>query len=230
MQYRAYQQPAWRLALAQRVVAAKLVNQQRFVDRLLRQRPDRRSVLTKARGRIVALKEKVNGTADLDVLRGHEGAAASAYFDAYAAVLPPRLGFKGRNRRPPKDPVNACLSLAYTLAHADAVHAAHIAGLDPAVGMLHDHAWGRPSLASDLIEPLRPHIDAWVWALFRDRKIDLDHFGNEGEASLLKKSGRQRFYGEWEQRAPVLRRWLRQASYALLRQLEEQGDGTAAIR
>lgn len=91
-------------------------------------------------------------------------------------MLPPALGFTGRNRRPPRDPANACLSLGYTLLHAEAVTAAQAAGLDPLLGFYHRPAFGRESLASDLIEPLRAEVDAWVAALFRDRALREDHF------------------------------------------------------
>ena len=67
---------------------------------------------------------------------GLEGAAA-AYFRALAAAFPPALGFEGRNRRPPRDPVNACLSLGYTLLHGDAVREAAVQGFDPMIGVLH---------------------------------------------------------------------------------------------
>lgn len=216
-QYRAHLDPAARMSLAREIVAAKLNNQARLAQRLLDQRPDQRAALTRSERIIRQAAEKLASAESLDALRGLEGAAASASFDALKAVLPPRLEFTGRNRRPPRDPVNAALSLAYTLAHSDAVQALYSAGLDPAIGMLHDPAWGRPSAAADLIEPLRPHLDEWVWILFRDRIIDQHHFSRDGDACLLIKNGRQRFYSEWEARAGALRRWLRQNAHHLAR-------------
>ena len=221
-QYHAYNDDDHRLELARKTVSAKVNNQLRFVHRLKSARPDQRASLTKSERAISGIIDRLEEADNLERLRGHEGAAASAGFDALQAVLPPRLQFNGRNRRPPRDPVNAALSLSYTLAHSDAVLASHLAGLDPAIGMLHDPAWGRPSLAADMIEPLRPHIDEWVWTLFRDRVIDNDHFGQEGEACLLKKNGRQRFYGAWEERAPAMRRWLRQSAHALVSELQNR--------
>lgn len=223
-QYRAHLDPARRMALAREIVAGKLKNQARMARRLLHQRPDERAALTRAERIIAQTAEKLATVDSLDALRGLEGAAASASFDALKAVLPPRLEFAGRNRRPPRDPVNAALSLAYTLAHSDAVQALYSAGLDPAIGMLHDPAWGRPSAAADLIEPLRPHIDEWVWTLFRDRTLDQEHFSREGDACLLKKNGRQRFYGEWEARAQPMRRWLRQNAHHLARRFTAEDE------
>jgi CRISPR-associated endonuclease Cas1 len=97
---------------------------------------------------------------------------------AMAAVMPPALQFTGRNRRPPRDPVNACLSLGYTLLHAQAVQACAVAGLDPLLGFYHRPAFGRESLASDLIEALRPAVDLWVWELVRSRTLLEDHFSH----------------------------------------------------
>lgn len=223
-QYRVFTNDALRLKQVQLTVASKLDNQQRLVEKMLQDRPDERNALTKAAGTIMRSWEQLEGCNEIDKLRGYEGAAAAAFFQAYAAVLPPRLEFNGRNRRPPRDPVNACLSLAYTLLHSDAVQACHIVGLDPAIGMLHDPAFGRPSLASDMIEPLRPHIDEWVWGLFRDRVLDNQHFSRDNDACLLIKNGRQIFYSEWEERAPALRRLLRVTAHALSRSFGEVSD------
>lgn len=214
--YRAYADIEQRAILARATVASKLRNQHRFIQHLINVRPDARYPLTKSRHTIAEIQTKLTEEKDLDRLRGFEGAAASAYFKGLQAVMPPRLKFKGRNRRPPKDPVNACLSLSYTLAHADAARACNMAGLDPLIGMLHEPVYGRESLAADFIEPLRPHIDRWVWEMFRDRVLDETHFSQEGEACLLVKSGRQRFFGHWEQRAPSLRRLLRKSTYQLV--------------
>ena len=210
-QYQCYLNEHCKTGFARRLIAAKTHNQLRFVQRLRAARPDARYRLEKARQTIERIVEQIPQTTTLDTLRGQEGAAASAAFDALAAVLPPALGFSGRNRRPPRDPVNAVLSLAYTLAHADAIHACHITGADPLIGMLHELSHGRASLASDLIEPLRPPIDYWVWELFRTRR--------EGEACLLGKAGRQRFYSAWETRAPAMRRWLRRQATGFIKYL-----------
>ena len=220
-QYRAYMDKSIRLETARRTVDAKLANQQRLVERLIDARPDERNRLTRAARTLTLTRTQLAESNSTDQLRGYEGAAAAAFFQAYASVLPPRLKFSGRNRRPPRDPVNACLSLAYTLLNSDAVHACHIAGLDPAIGMLHEPAFGRASMAADMIEPLRPHIDEWVWGLFRDRLLDNQHFSHKDDACLLIKNGRQIFYSEWEQRALALRRLLRVEAQRLARSFGE---------
>ncbi len=150
--------------------------------------------------------------------------AARVYYEALTALFAPALGFTGRNRRPPRDPVNACLSLVYTLLHFEAVRAAHMAGLDPLLGFYHRPAFGRESLASDLIEPLRPHADAWVWHLFRKNILRSDHFGRDGEACLLGKAGREAFYQHYEGFAGPPRRYLRRQCRLLAAHFRGRGE------
>jgi CRISPR-associated protein Cas1 len=138
--------------------------------------------------------------------------------------MPAALHFTGRNRRPPRDPVNACLSLGYTLLHMQAVHACAVAGLDPLLGFYHRPAFGRESLACDLIEPLRPAADLWVWNLLRTRTLREDHFTLDKGACLLGKAGRAIFYAEWERSTPPWRRWLRSQTQMLARSLRQQGQ------
>jgi len=157
-------------------------------------------------------------------IRGLEGAAARAYFQGLAALFPPALEFTGRNRRPPRDPVNACLSLGYTLLHFDAVRACHMAGLDPLLGFYHRPSFGRESLASDLIEPLRPHFDRQVWQLFRERSLRADHFSRDGNACLLGKAGRAAFYQDYEAHAAPTRRLLLRQCRILARHLKAEGE------
>lgn len=210
--------------MAKSIVVSKLHRQIRTLQQGMQQRPDARKPLFDGIQRIRAIYDTLQqATPDHSTLRGHEGAAARSYYQAYAALLPPSLGFNGRNRRPPRDPVNACLSLAYTLLHHDAVRAAHAAGLDPMLGYYHRPSFGRESLASDLIEPLRPLADTWVWHQFRDRALRPEHFSNDGEACLLGKAGREHFYTAWEQHASLHRRWLRAQTQSLARSLRQAG-------
>lgn len=159
---------------------------------------------------------------DRDTVLGLEGAGAAAHYAALTALFPPSLNFTGRNRRPPRDPVNACLSLGYTLLHFEAVRAAYGAGLDPLLGFFHEPAYGRESLACDLIEPLRPRLDAWVWTLFRERRLRAHDFVEDKGACLLAKAGRQTFYAAYEIWAPPCRRYLRRESYRLANGLNQR--------
>ena len=134
-QYAKTQDPAWCLSWAGRFVGAKLARQQRFLERALSIRVDRRKEIFDALESLRPLRTRVAGDeSNVESLRGLEGAAQAAYFRAYTSLFAEALGFHGRNRRPPRDPVNACLSLAYTLVHFEAVRASHAAGLDPFLG------------------------------------------------------------------------------------------------
>lgn len=212
-QYRRSGDAVFRLAWSRHLVRAKLRAQLRLLGRALKTRPDERRSLTEARESLqgaVARVSAANEVSSLDALRGMEGAAQAAYFRAFAVLFPETLGFSRRNRRPPRDPVNACLSLGYTLVHCEAVRAAYAAGLDPFIGFFHDLAFGRESLACDLVEPLRASVDALVWDLFRTRVLRAEHFREERGACRLDKAGRAHFYKHFEA-------WLRPASRQLRR-------------
>lgn len=212
-------------AWARQLVVAKLRRQYRLLQRAEVRRPDARKPLFDARSGIAeALAQAREDGVACPRLRGLEGSAARAYFHGYTALFAPELGFTGRNRRPPRDPVNACLSLAYTLLHFEAVRVAHGAGLDPLLGFYHRPAFGRESLACDLIEPLRPAVDEWIWQQFSPGPLRPEHFSQDKGACLLGKTGRGHFYGAWERFAPLPRRWLRHACARLARQLRTEGE------
>ena len=224
-QYGWYADEQQRVPWARRLVALKLRSQRVFLQKLVQTRPDHRGVL---QGSARQIGEALSGlmTADESALtparlNGIEGAAAAAYFSAFTRVFPPSLDFTDRNRRPPRDPVNAALSLGYTLLHFEAVQACYLNGLDPYVGFYHEPAHRRESLAADLIEPLRVHIDRWVWRLFADRELRAEDFVVDNGACLLKKEGRALFYARYETVAPPLRRLLRRYGLVVVRRLLE---------
>lgn len=214
-QYRVALDVPARLPLARQLIAGKLQAQRRTLRMALEARPDLRKPLSDALGAVQGLIPALATACDLDTVRGLEGAGAAVYFMALTTLFPASLGFTGRNRRPPRDPVNACLSLGYTLLHFEAVRAAYAAGLDPLLGFFHEPAYGRESLACDLVEPLRPRLDAWVWGQFRQRYLRDEHFVRDKGACLLEKTGRQHFYAGFEIWMPPIRRYLRQQSYRL---------------
>ena len=221
-QYRLAFDAEARLALARRLIAGKLAAQIRLLETAQAQRPDARKPLHDGIATLRGLLPKLAAATDRDAVLGLEGAGAAAHYAALTALFPPSLNFVGRNRRPPRDPVNACLSLGYTLLHFEAVRAAHGAGLDPLLGFYHEPAYGRESLACDLIEPLRPRLDGWVWGLFRERRLRAEDFVEDKGACLLAKGGRQTFYAGYEYWAPPLRRYLRRECYRLANGLNER--------
>lgn len=215
-QYASYLDQTERQEFSRRLVIEKLCSQKRLLAEAQTRRPDLRHALSSGVSTINGLLAQLSGdTPDLPVerLRGFEGSGAAAYFKAYGAVFAPSLAFNGRKRRPPTDPVNACLSLGYTLLHFDAVKACHDAGLDPFIGFYHDPAFGRESLACDFIEPVRAELDAMVWRLFRERALRPENFVHDKGSVILNKAGRQRFYAEYELFARPVRRLLRRYGY-----------------
>jgi CRISPR-associated protein Cas1 len=228
-QYARSQEPDFRLKWAKRLVERKIASQMRFLGRALQQRPDVRKPVMNALETLRALHGRCGqaapAVADTGELLGVEGAAQAAYFRAYTALFPASLEFTGRNRRPPRDPVNACLSLGYTLLHFEAVRVAHAAGFDPMIGLFHETAFGRESLACDLVEPLRPQLDAWVWELFRSRVLRVEHFREDKGTCLLDKAGRAHFYEHYERflrpACRMLRRYCRVLARALLADVSE---------
>lgn len=226
LHYRLAQDQAWRLAFTRQVLAAKFSAQLRLLDDMLVDRADQRKALTDAQQQLRAQQANLANAGSLASLLGMEGAAARAMFGALAAVLPASLGFAGRKRRPPPDPVNATLSLAYTLLHNRAVQIIHTHGLEPLLGFYHETSFGRESLASDLIEVWRPHIDAWVWESFRTQTLREHHFKTDANGCFLDKAGRQVFFAGLESRLRPLSRALRWQVRGLIGAMREWEEET----
>jgi CRISPR-associated protein Cas1 len=150
-------------AVARPVVMGKIANCRTVLLRASRERPEAAAAgeIDAATLRLGRLLETVAATEQLDQLRGHEGDAARVYFGVFDHLITASKDaffFRGRSRRPPLDNMNALLSFVYTLLTHDVTAALEAVGLDPAVGFLHRDRPGRPSLALDLVEELRPVI------------------------------------------------------------------------
>ena len=229
-QYQLWQNAERRLTWSRQLVQAKITSQQNFLQSALARRPDLRYPLSKAMTGLASLGPSLNGAMSMNGLRGLEGSASAMYFTGYQHLFADSLGFTGRNRRPPRDPVNACLSLTYTLIHNEAVRACHGAGLDPLLGFYHEPAYGRQSLACDVIELLRPRIDRWVWGIFRQRLLSGNHFSREEPRCLLTKSGRQTFFEQYEACAGPWRRYLRLHGYQMAHALLDVAPDLPEVR
>ncbi len=128
---------------------------------------------------------------------GIEGSAARVWYTDLGERLASDWRFNGRNRRPPRDPVNAMLSLGYTLL-ATVVHGrVEAAGLDPWLGFLHKAVPGRPALTLDVMEPLRPHVDRMVLGLTERGFNPGDFDSTVRDGCRLNKDARGRFYAAW---------------------------------
>lgn len=193
------------LALARNLIDKKLHSQITWFDELRNADMHARYELTHAMRLLEEHRTRIDRTATLAALRGLEGSAAACYFGGLKAVVPESLHFKTRNRRPPRDPFNALLSLTYTLAHAELAIALYGAGLDPYVGFYHQLDFGRESLASDLLEPVRPLADQFCLRLIRKQTVTRDDFSTTESGCMLGKAGRARYYTAYEEYSEVLR-------------------------
>ena len=148
-------------------------------------------------------------------LMGVEGQHAHAWFKLLADCLPAKWNFTGRNRRPPQDPVNALLSLCYTLMMGEVRQLVIGFGLDPALGFLHQHVPGRESLVLDVVEIFRAGVDHFVLQCVVDEVFTPDDFYyREQTGCQLSKEARAGFYRAW---AVYRHNWPRQ-------QLDEEGE------
>ncbi|TDQ44380.1 CRISPR-associated endonuclease Cas1 [Tepidicella xavieri] len=206
----------FRLDVARDLLQRKVTAQRHFLLERAQDDLMHRYELRTAAERMDAACRTMASASTLAALRGAEGAAAQAFFMGYQALFAPSLHFSARNRRPPQDPVNAVLSLGYTLLHAEAVLQAHAVGLDPFVGFLHELDYGRESLASDLVEPHRCGVERLTWRLFRERVLTVEHFSRVQGACLLGKAGRQHFYRSWSDVSEGLRQSLRSTCLTLV--------------
>jgi len=186
------------LAIARPLVVAKLANQRRLLQRLEASRPRGSAPVIDS---FTPLLREAQRAANLPALRGLEGAAAAAYFGAWAGFLPPAFPFERRSTRPPHNAVNAVLSFAATLVYGELVSALHLRGLDPGCGLLHVPQDGRWSLALDLMEPFRPAlVDSLAMRLFIHRILQPKHFEPKNGGTYLNASGRQVFLQQYERR------------------------------
>lgn len=153
-------------------------------------------------------------------IRGIEGALQQQVFSVLRQYTSPALGFKNRNRRPPKDPVNAVLSLSYVMAYNLAIRHAISVGLDSRLGFYHRLSHGRHSLACDLIEPLRPLIESWVIFLFQEGVLHARDFSKTDGKCLLGKAGRLRYYEALDNQLPVWDKQLRATHHWLIKHID----------
>lgn len=217
-QFRLARDQAFALRMARAVVNGKIRNHRTLLMRNHLEAP----AATLSRLRQAAHDATI--AESLEQLLGIEGAAAAAYFEQFGGMLKfedpaddevpgaevtrkpgenrqMSFDFNTRHRRPPTDPVNAMLSLAYSMLAKDCTIAAATVGFDPYVGFYHQPRFGRPALALDLMEEFRPLVaESAVLTAINNRMISLNDFVSAGQAVNLTPAGRKRFFLAYEQR------------------------------
>ena len=206
-QFRAADDSAQSLKLAAAFIAAKIRNCRTL---LMRNHPNPPAEV------VESLQRLAHETANVDnagSLFGVEALAAKQYFSALNGMLKGRVGvktswtfdFTGRNRRPPRDPVNALLSYAYALLAKELTVTALLVGFDPFLGFFHQPRYGRPSLALDVMEEFRPLIaDSVVLNVVNTGIVTPDDFIQRGPAVALTPDGRKKFLHAYETRLDTL--------------------------
>ncbi len=188
----------WALDAAREIVRAKLLNARAIVRRLSIGREKR----TACRAALLALAGRASKAASRAKLRGLEGIGARRYFGVLRESLNGQYpAFTGRNRRPPRDPVNALLSWMYAIVGSELRTAVLGQGLDPCIGVFHEIRYNRPALVLDLLECLRPVLcDRLVLRLLNLKVLDSEAFdtGEEGGV-LLSTAGKRAFFKQYEQ-------------------------------
>ncbi|MCS7016490.1 MAG: CRISPR-associated endonuclease Cas1 [Gemmatales bacterium] len=186
-----------RLELAKAIVTAKIESQIKAARHYQRQGV---TLAGKFLGQFQSILQAIPSAGTLDSLRGFEGQASALWYELFAQLLVPPWTFTSRQRRPPPDPVNALLSLGYTLLSRRAEIAAEAKGLEVALGALHDFRPGRPSFACDLVEPLRiPAVDRWVLTICNQHRVQPQHFQQTPDGVRLLPQVFPRIIGWWEQ-------------------------------
>jgi CRISPR-associated protein Cas1 len=197
-QYRASLDETFCLSVAGRLVAAKIYNQRRVLQRLA---ANRGTDLSPDLTHLDALLRDTFRSRNIEMLRGYEGAAAARYFPAWASFLPEGEQFEKRSTRPPLNPVNACISFGATLLYHEVVSAIHARGLDPALGLLHSTEDGRWSLALDMMEPFRPVlVEALALDVFSHQILNEKHLRPHDGGVYLNDEGRAKFIVQYERR------------------------------
>jgi CRISPR-associated protein Cas1 len=197
-QYRLFELPGVRLQLAREVIRAKIHNQRVMLMRN-GDVPDR--VLSLLAG----FRDAAERATDLTELLGIEGTAAALYFEQFESMLKQREDWKfdwrGRNRRPPRDPVNALLSLGYSMLAKELTGVCHAVGLDPFLGFMHQPRYGRPALALDLMEEFRPlTADSVAISLINRGELGPEDFIRSANGTFLNDRGRKAFWEAWFRR------------------------------
>lgn len=201
-QFRRAENPVFCREFAGRTVAGKIRNQRVLLQRNHVEPP--RQVLD----RLKQLANQAEEAVSLGQLLGVEGTAARLYFEHFAGMLKvdgdEALGafaFEHRNRRPPRDPVNAMLSLMYSLLAKDLTVVCLAVGLEPFWGFFHQPRFGRPALALDLMEMFRPLVaDSAVLSAVNTGMVDAGSFVRVGPSVSLTPEGRKGMLRAYEQR------------------------------
>ena len=204
LQFRAAASPELSLAIARRIVAAKIRNSRIILKRNHPAVPSPLAALDEMK----LLRRRAAKAESAQTLLGIEGAAASAYFARFGSLISPSaaFNFRTRNRRPPKDRVNAALSFLYSMLAKQAFASALAVGFDPCMGFYHRPRYGRPALALDMAEEFRPIVaESTALRLLNNRQLNPEtDFIERAGSVALNQSGRKKTIKAFESKMDSL--------------------------
>lgn len=208
---------------AQKLLEKKLIGYIRIIRQYIKYRDELNMEGNTLITELKQLMPKIEGQS-LSSLLGLEGFASKIYFQFYSKLMPPTIPFDERNKRPPKDPINALLSLTYSLFTTECSRALEMVGLDPAFGVYHQVSYQRASAACDLVELFRPHADFFVWRLVAEQHIKAEHFVQQLNACTLNKIGKKIYFTHYFNQLSVHRRRFYRYARNIVRVLETLND------
>jgi CRISPR-associated endonuclease Cas1 len=191
--------PEFTRCQAEAIVAAKLHNSRALLLKLNRRRQTDAALI--ALEMLISCRDKLPLAESMDALRGYEGKAASAYFQALGSLFSGPFAFEKRTKRPPTDPVNSMMSLGYTLLSQNVHSFVNLAGLHPHFGNLHVPRDNHPALVSDLMEEFRAQIvDSLVAYLVNSQILTPDDFTlpDERNGVYLQPHALKKYLKHWE--------------------------------
>lgn len=197
-QFQRYTEPEFVLNFVRTIVSAKIKNEIAFIHRYQRNHPE--SEFTESLAALEQYLESLAHKTRVESVRGIEGISTATYFNAYGKMFRQELQFTQRTRRPPKDPVNALLSLGYTLVGNELRALVEGSSLDAGIGYLHEVAYGRPSLALDLLEEFRVIIvDRFTLRLMNLEEVKSSDFTRVGGGVMLTDEARKEYFRKYEE-------------------------------
>jgi CRISPR-associated protein Cas1 len=200
-QFEIYENQTKSIEIARKMISGKIRNCRTML---------RRNSITKNKTVLSKLSEIVNScetAMDFQSLLGFEGMAARIYFQHFKDMFKNEMQFEfeERNRRPPKDPVNALLSYLYAVLTSNVMVTCLSVGFDPYLGFLHRPKYGKPALALDLIEEFRPIIcDSVVIGMINTGEISSKDFLSVGPTCAISSIGKKKLINAYERRMDTL--------------------------
>lgn len=184
------------LLVVKKLIKKKIENQAAFLKILKHARPKKEDLFGDA---ILGIEKTIGSLGEIDgenvsllrnTIMGLEGTSARVYFSVLSKIMPEKYRFKGRSRRPAKDPFNAVLNYCYGMLYGKVEKACIIAGLDPFIGFLHTDNYNKKSLVFDLIEPFRIFAEMQSVYLFTGKKIKNEFFDVDEYSVTLNNKGK----------------------------------------